>query len=72
MRELLRDDSLTIGRYDGRLTGKEETRVGDRGSGDPSDEAVSAVVTMTINDYLDRELGIKTDLKYLNSGSVRP
>ncbi|MES1227024.1 MAG: peptidase S10, partial [Armatimonadota bacterium] len=43
-----------------------------RGSGDPSDEATSAVVTMTINDYLDRELGIRTDLKYLNSGPVRP
>ena len=71
-RELLRDQMLTIGRYDGRLVGKEEVMFGDRGSGDPSDEATGMAFTMTINDYLDRELGLKTDLKYLNSGPVRP
>ena len=72
MRELLREEGLQIGRYDGRLVGKEENRVGERGAGDPSDEATTPPFTTAINDYLDRELGIKTDLRYLNSGNVRP
>ncbi|MBS1702058.1 MAG: peptidase S10 [Armatimonadetes bacterium] len=71
-KELLRKEGLMIGRYDGRLTGREETKVGDRGLGDPSDDATTPPFTSTINDYLDRELGIKTDLTYLNSGRVRP
>ena len=75
--ELLRDERLQIGRYDGRLVGKEEFGVaglGGRGGGggDPSDEATTPPFTTSVNDYLDRELGIKTDLKYLNSGNVRP
>ena len=71
-RELLRDQKLTIGRYDGRLTGKEETMIGERGSGDPSDDATTAPFTASINDYLERDLEIKTDLDYLNSGNVGP
>ena len=74
--ELLRDERLQIGRYDGRLVGKEEFGVaggrGPGGGGDPSDEATTPAFTTAINDYLDRELGIKTDLRYLNSGNVRP
>ena len=71
-RELLRDQGLTIGRYDGRLVGKEELMVGDRGSGDPSDEATTAPFTTSINSYLIKDLGVKTDIKYLNFGSVNP
>ena len=73
--ELLRDERLQIGRYDGRLVGKEEFGIaGGRGAGggDPSDEATTPAFTSAVNDYLDRELGVKTDLKYLNSGNVRP
>jgi carboxypeptidase C (cathepsin A) len=72
--ELLRDERLQIGRYDGRLVGREEFGVagGRGGGGDPSDEATTPAFTSAINDYLDRDLGIKTDLKYLNSGNVRP
>jgi carboxypeptidase C (cathepsin A) len=71
-RELLRDESLSIGRYDGRLTGKEEIQVGERGSGDPTDDNTTAPVTTSLNGYLEDDLGIKTDLTYLNSGNVRP
>ncbi len=71
-RELLRDEGMTIGRYDGRLTGKDELKTGDRGDGDPSDQAVTPPFTSTVNDYLDRELGVKTTLPYLNFGNVRP
>ncbi|HWD38235.1 MAG TPA: hypothetical protein VG944_05250 [Fimbriimonas sp.] len=71
-RELLRKEGLSIGRYDGRLTGKEELKVGDRGSGDPSDDATTAPFTSSINDYLENDLGINTTIPYLNSGNVRP
>jgi len=69
-RELLRDDSLTIGRYDGRLVGKEELKEGFGRSADPSDEAVNAPFMSSINDYLDRELKVKTDMTYLRSASI--
>ena len=72
-RELLRDDGLTIGRYDGRLVGKEETKEGGgQFSADPSDQAVNAPFITSINDYLERDLAVKTDLEYLPSGNVRP
>lgn len=71
-RELLRSDRLTIGRYDGRLIGKEELGVGDRGAGDPSDDATTAPFTSSLNGYLQGDLQIKTDIPYLNSGNVRP
>jgi carboxypeptidase C (cathepsin A) len=71
-RELLREESMSIGRYDGRLTGKEEIQVGERGSGDPSDDNTTAPVTTSLNGYLEDDLGIKTEIPYLNSGAVRP
>ncbi|MBX3111054.1 MAG: hypothetical protein KF857_03520 [Fimbriimonadaceae bacterium] len=72
-RELLRDQRLTIGRYDGRLVGQEELGVGDRGiAGDPSDNATTPPFTSTINDYLQRDLGVRAPFPYLNSGSVQP
>ena len=69
-RELLRDQGLTIGRYDGRLTGKEEKKVGDSGDGDPSDDATSAPFTTTILGYMAKDLAIKTELTYAVSGPI--
>ncbi len=71
-RELLRDDNLTVGRYDSRLTLQEELQVGDGPSDDPSDQAVMAPFTTCVNDYLDRELEIKTDMPYNTWGMVYP
>lgn len=71
-RELLREDGLAIGRYDGRLVGKEELKIGERTSGDPSDDATTAPFTTSLNDYLETDLAIKSDIPYLNSGQVRP
>ncbi len=71
-RELLRDQALTIGRYDGRLTGREELTIGDRGDGDPSDDATTAPFTTALNDYLDRDLKVKTQMRYLAFGNVYP
>jgi carboxypeptidase C (cathepsin A) len=71
-RELLRDQNLTIGRYDSRITGKNEQQVGERGGGDPSDEAITSPFTAVINDYLTNGLKVKTDMKYNNFGNVSP
>ena len=71
-RQLLRDQRLTIGRYDGRLVGKEELENGDRGTGDPTDDATTMPFTSTLNDYLERDLGVHTDAPYLNFGPTRP
>ena len=71
-RELLRNEGLAIGRYDGRLVGKEELKNGERVSGDPSDDATTAPFTTSLNDYLETDLAIKTEIPYLNSGQVRP
>lgn len=73
MRELLRDERLVVGRLDSRITGKEETAVGDRNAGgDPSDGAITPPYTSAVNDYLTRDLGIKAPYPYLNYGQVRP
>lgn len=69
-KELMRDDGLSIGRFDGRLTVKEELVVGGQSANDPSDDAVTAPFTSTIHDYFDRELQIKTDMEYLNYGDL--
>ena len=71
-RELLRDDALTLGRYDGRLVGKNESKEGGGFGGDPSDEAVTPPFITTVNDYLERDLEIKTDMSYLPRGGVNP
>lgn len=72
--ELLRSERLQIGRYDGRLTGKNELENGGGrgGSGDPSDDATTAPFTSSINEYMENDLQLHTDMTYLNSGNVRP
>lgn len=69
-KELLRDDGLSIGRYDGRLVAKEELKVGGQRANDPSDDAVTAPFTSALHDYFERDLNIKTDMEYLNYGDL--
>lgn len=74
-RELLRDEGKQIGRLDSRITSIEETAVGAGGGGglgDPSMEAITAPYYAVINDYLARDLQVKTDMRYLSSGNVQP
>ena len=71
-RQLMREEGMTIGRYDGRLVAKEETRIGEAYSGDASDESVTPPFTSAINSYLANELAVKTDMPYLSSGNVYP
>ena len=69
-KELMRDDGLSIGRYDGRLTVKEELKVGGQSANDPSDDAVTAPFTSALHTYFDKDLAIKTDMEYLNYGDL--
>ena len=64
MKELLRDQGLTVGRYDGRYTGEEEDGVGETAEADPSGYAMDAAFTAAMNDYMTRQLGVKMDRDY--------
>ena len=71
-KELLRDEGLSIGRYDGRLTAKEELTVGGQQSNDPSDDAVTPPFVSSIHDYFLNDLKVKTTLEYNTFGNVYP
>jgi carboxypeptidase C (cathepsin A) len=63
-KELLRDQRLTIGRYDSRYTGIDADAAGERPEYDASDTAISGAFIASFNDYLSRDLGYKTDVPY--------
>ncbi len=69
-KELLREEGLSIGRYDGRLVAKEELTVGRQQANDPSDDAVTAPFYSSFNGYVTEELKVKTDLKYMIFGDI--
>lgn len=67
-KELLREEGKTVGRLDSRLTGTDSLQVGDSPDYDASDAAVTPVFNSCINDYLARDLQVKTDLVYRITG----
>ena len=71
-KELLRDEGLAIGRYDGRLTSKEELKVGGQQSGDASSDSITAPFVSAFHDYVLNDLKIKTTLDYNTFGNVYP
>lgn len=71
-RELMREKSQSVGRYDARFLGKEELRVGDNPSNDPSDTAITSPFVTAINSYLANDLKVKTEMRYNTFGSVGP
>jgi carboxypeptidase C (cathepsin A) len=73
MRELLRDRSKTVGRYDSRYTGKDSTDAGERPEYDPSYTAVQGTFTEGLNLYVHRQLKFESDLPYeILTGRVQP
>ena len=70
--ELLADQGLILGRFDGRITGRD----GDRSDGtpqfDPSYEAALGPLASTMNAYVREELGFESDLPYRVLTSVSP
>jgi carboxypeptidase C (cathepsin A) len=71
-KELLRDRGLTVGRLDGRYTASDRDDAGDTYEFDPSMTAIRSIYTESMNDYLRRELGYHSDLRYEILTSVWP
>src|SRR5262249_10883361 len=72
MRELLRDQGNTVGRFDSRLGGKDRDEVGERPDYDPSYAAVQGPYTEALNAYVRGELRYQNDLPYeILTGRVR-
>lgn len=71
-RELLRNEGLTVGRFDSRLTVKQENKSDSGIVSDPSDDATGAPFITPLNDYYRSDLGVKTDMPYLPGANVYP
>jgi carboxypeptidase C (cathepsin A) len=71
-RQLLRDKDLTIGRYDGRLTGPSSLNTGETSEFDPSSTVITPPFTAMFTTYIRNELGYKTDMYYYPSGGIQP
>jgi carboxypeptidase C (cathepsin A) len=71
-RQLLRDKELTIGRYDGRLTGPSGLNTGETAEFDPSSTLIAPPFTAMFTNYIRNELGYKTDMYYYPTGGIQP
>ncbi len=70
MKELLRDEGLTVGRLDSRYTGRDYDSAGERPDMDPSFYGIDAGYTAAINRYLRHDLGVEMDREYRTIGGL--
>ena len=68
-KELLRDERMTVGRYDSRYTGVDPDAAGESPDYDASDTAISGAFIGTLNNYLARDLNYQTNMTYRASAS---
>jgi len=72
-KELLRDNGVTIGRFDGRMEGFDSKRGGDRPDYDASYTIIYGAYASTLNAYLREDLKFETDMPYeILTGKVHP
>ena len=71
-RELLRDKKLTIGRYDGRLTGPSGLNAGEVSEFDPSGTLTRPPFQAAFMQYITNELEYKSDMTYDVQGGILP
>lgn len=64
VKELLRDQSRTVGRLDSRFTGVDRDSAGERYEFDPSMAAIMGPYSTALNDYVRSELSFESDLPY--------
>ncbi len=69
-KELLRSRGLTVGRLDGRFTGRDRDDAGNRPEFDPSYAAIRGNFTAGLNAYVREELGFLSDLPYEILGGI--
>jgi carboxypeptidase C (cathepsin A) len=63
-KELLRDQRLTLGRYDSRITGPDQDAAASNPEYDPSYASVQGPFTAAWNQYVRMELKFQSDLPY--------
>ena len=63
-KELLRSQSLTLGRFDSRFTGTDADAAGETPDYDASDAGISGAFVAAFHIYLDTELGYHSELDY--------
>jgi len=63
-KELLRDQRLTLGRYDSRFTGTDPDAAGETPDYDASDACISGAFVSAFHDYVDKDLNYHTDVDY--------
>ncbi|MCB1691832.1 MAG: hypothetical protein KDI19_03655 [Pseudomonadales bacterium] len=63
-KELLREASLSVGRFDSRITGIDRDDVSENFERDPSFDIVHGVYSACLNDLVRRELKFESDLPY--------
>ncbi len=63
-KELLRDQRLTLGRYDARFTGQDTDAAGDTPEYDPSDTGIAGAFVSAFHHYLTSDLGFTSNLAY--------
>jgi len=72
-KELLRSERLTVGRLDSRFKGVDRQAAGERFEFDPASAAFSGPFAAVFNNYVERELGFRSELNYeLLTDKVRP
>ena len=64
-KELLREQGLVVGRFDGRYAGTDYDAAGELPDADPSSYAIESGFVGAVNDYLGRELRIEADRPYI-------
>lgn len=64
-KELLREQGLVVGRFDGRYAGTDFDAAGEIPEADPSSYAIESGFVAAVNDYLGRELKVEADRPYL-------
>ncbi len=63
-KELLRDQGLTLGRYDARFTGEDVDSAGETPDYDPSDTGITGAFVSAFHHYLASDLGFTSDMTY--------
>jgi len=63
-KELMRDQRLTVGRFDGRYTGVDADAAGEGPEFDASDTGITGLYVSSFMDQLTRGFGYETDLDY--------
>lgn len=69
--ELLRDQGLSVGRFDARFTGVEPDAISDSPEGDPSGYGIDGAYTAAMLDYFTRTIGVDITRPYTTLGGVR-